>query len=62
MSDATTELMIQPLNRDLFYIRALLDGRYRRHRLNFYGIERVYTEEVLKRSHILLLWLRCFAV
>lgn len=49
MSDSTTELMIQQLNRDLFYIRALLDGAVSSGSglKTFMEFERVYTQEVL---------------
>ena len=48
-SDSTIELMIQQLNRDLFYIRAMLDGAASRGSSlkSFMEFERVYTEEVL---------------
>jgi serine/threonine-protein kinase RsbW len=47
-SDSTVELMIQQLNHDLFYIRALLDAAAsQRARLKtFMEFERVYTAEV----------------
>jgi serine/threonine-protein kinase RsbW len=49
ISDSTIELMIQQLNRDLFYIRALLDGAASRGKSlkTFMEFERAYTEEVL---------------
>ena len=49
ISDSTTELMIQQLNRDLFYIRAILDGAASRGKSlkSFMEFERAYTEEVL---------------
>jgi serine/threonine-protein kinase RsbW len=49
VSDSTAELMIQQLNRDLFYIRALLDSAASRQTAlrTFMEFERVYTEEVL---------------
>ncbi|HVF88645.1 MAG TPA: ATP-binding protein [Blastocatellia bacterium] len=49
MSDSTTELMIQQLNRDLFYIQALMDAAAARGSglKTFMEFERVYTEEVL---------------
>ncbi|HVG20759.1 MAG TPA: hypothetical protein VNI02_17060, partial [Blastocatellia bacterium] len=57
ISDSTTELMIQQLNRDLFYIRALLDGAASMGAAlkTFMEFERVYTEEVLngRISHYL---------
>lgn len=48
-SDSTIELMIQQLNRDLFYTRALLDAAASRQSSlkSFMEFERVYTEEVL---------------
>jgi serine/threonine-protein kinase RsbW len=48
-SDSTIELMIQQLNRDLFYIRAMLDAAASRGASlkTFMEFERVYTEEVL---------------
>ena len=48
-SDSTIELMIQQLNRDLFYTRALLDAAASRQSSlkSFVEFERVYTEEVL---------------
>jgi serine/threonine-protein kinase RsbW len=57
ITDSTTELMIQQLNHDLFYLRALLDHAASR-RLSlktFMEFERVYTEEVLggRISHYL---------
>ena len=49
VSDSTTELMIQQLNRDLFYIRALIDGAASRRTAlrTFMEFERAYTEEVM---------------
>ncbi|HEX8091015.1 MAG TPA: ATP-binding protein [Blastocatellia bacterium] len=65
ISDSTTELMIQQLNRDLFYIRALLDGAASRGTAlkTFMEFERVYTEEVLggRISHYLGALLRDLA-
>jgi serine/threonine-protein kinase RsbW len=65
ISDSTTELMIQQLNRDLFYIRALLDGAASRGMAlkTFMEFERVYTEEVLngRISHYLGALLRDIA-
>lgn len=65
ISDSTTELMIQQLNRDLFYIRALLDGAASRGAAlkTFMEFERVYTEEVLngRISHYLAALLRDIA-
>jgi serine/threonine-protein kinase RsbW len=56
-SDSTIELMIQQLNRDLFYTRALLDAAASRQSSlkSFMEFERVYTEEVLngRISHYL---------
>lgn len=48
-SDSTIELMIQQLNRDLFYIRAMLDAAAARGSSlkSFMEFERVYTQEVL---------------
>jgi serine/threonine-protein kinase RsbW len=48
-SDSTIELMIQQLNRDLFYARAMLDQAASRgvSLKTFMEFERVYTEEVL---------------
>jgi serine/threonine-protein kinase RsbW len=50
MSDSTTELMIQQLNGDLFYIQALMDAAATRGSAlkTFMEFERVYTEEVLR--------------
>lgn len=57
MSDSTTELMIQQLNRDLFYTRAMLHAAASRGRglRTFMEFERLYTEEVLdgRISHYL---------
>lgn len=57
MSDSTTELMIQQLNRDLFYTRAMLNAAASRGRglRTFMEFERLYTEEVLdgRISHYL---------
>jgi serine/threonine-protein kinase RsbW len=65
ISDSTTELMIQQLNRDLFYIHALLDGAASRGMAlkTFMEFERVYTEEVLggRISHYLGALLRDLA-
>jgi serine/threonine-protein kinase RsbW len=49
ISDSTVELMIQQLDRDLFYTRSLLDrAASRRASLRtFMEFERIYTEEVL---------------
>ncbi|HYP29486.1 MAG TPA: ATP-binding protein [Blastocatellia bacterium] len=49
ISDSTTELMIQQLNRDLFYIQAMMDAAAARGSglKTFMEFERVYTEEVL---------------
>jgi serine/threonine-protein kinase RsbW len=49
VSDSTAELMIQQLNRDLFYIRALLDSAASRRAAlrTFMEFERAYTEEVM---------------
>lgn len=49
ISDSTTELMIQQLNHDIFYIRALMDAAASRGTSlkTFMEFERVYTEEVL---------------
>ena len=49
ISDSTTELMVQQLNRDAFYIRTLLDAAASRGSSfrTFMEFERVYTEEVL---------------
>ncbi len=49
ISDSTTELMLQQLNRDLFYIRALLEATASRgsNLRTFMEFERVYTEDVL---------------
>jgi len=49
ISDSTTELMIQQLNRDLFYTRAMLDAAAARGASlkTFMEFERLYTEEVL---------------
>ncbi len=49
ISDSTIELMIQQLNRDLFYIRALIDAASSRGASlkTFMEFEHVYTEEVL---------------
>jgi serine/threonine-protein kinase RsbW len=50
VSDSTTELMIQQLNRDIFYTRALLDAAAANHSKlkSFMEFERLYTEEVLR--------------
>ncbi len=50
LSDSTTELMIQQLNRDIFYTRALLDAAATNHSKlkSFMEFERLYTEEVLR--------------
>ncbi|HLG15008.1 MAG TPA: ATP-binding protein [Blastocatellia bacterium] len=50
MSGSTAELMVQQLNRDLFYIRALVDAASSGgHSLRtFMEFERVYTDEVLR--------------
>jgi serine/threonine-protein kinase RsbW len=50
LSDSTTELMIQQLNRDIFYTRALLDAAAstRTKLKSFMEFERLYTEEVLR--------------
>ncbi len=50
ISDSTTELMVQQLNSDLFYIRALLDGAAAQNsRLkSFMEFERIYTAEILR--------------
>lgn len=65
ISDSTTELMIQQLNRDLFYTRALLDGAASRGTAlkTFMEFERIYTEEVLngRISHYLGALLRDIA-
>ena len=65
VSDSVTELMIQQLNRDLFYIRALLDGAASQGMAlkTFMEFERVYTEEVLngRISHYLGALLRNIA-
>jgi serine/threonine-protein kinase RsbW len=49
ISDSTVELMIQQLNRDLFYIHAVLDAAASRRASlkTFMEFERVYTDEVL---------------
>ncbi|MFL6216144.1 MAG: ATP-binding protein [Blastocatellia bacterium] len=49
VSDSTVELMIQQLNRDLFYIHAVLDAAASRRASlkTFMEFERVYTDEVL---------------
>src|SRR5205085_7704256 len=49
VSDSTVELMIQQLNCDLFYIRAVLDAAAARGAglKTFMEFERVYTDEVL---------------
>jgi serine/threonine-protein kinase RsbW len=65
VSDSTTELMIQQLNHDLFYTRAMLDAAVtRKTKLKtFMEFERVYTEEVLggRISHYLGALLRDIA-
>ena len=65
VSDSTVELMIQQLNRDLFYIRAVLDAAASRGaRLRtFIEFERVYTDEVLggRINHYLCALLRDIA-
>ena len=65
VSDSTVELMIQQLNRDLFYIRAVLDAAASRGaRLKtFMEFERVYTGEVLsgRINHYLCALLRDIA-
>ncbi|HKP11391.1 MAG TPA: ATP-binding protein [Blastocatellia bacterium] len=65
VSDSTVELMIQQLNRDLFYIHAVLDAAAsRRARLRtFMEFERVYTDEVLsgRINHYLSALLRDIA-
>jgi serine/threonine-protein kinase RsbW len=50
ISDSTTELMIQQLNRDIFYTRSLLDAAVSNHSKlkSFMEFERLYTEEVLR--------------
>jgi serine/threonine-protein kinase RsbW len=65
ISDSTVELMIQQLNRDLFYIRAVLDGAAARGASlkTFMEFERVYTDEVLsgRINHYLCALLRDIA-
>lgn len=57
IADSTIELMIQQLNHDLFYIRALLDAAASRGKSlkSFMEFERLYAEEVLsgRISHYL---------
>jgi serine/threonine-protein kinase RsbW len=50
VSDSTTELMIQQLNRDIFYTRSLLDAAASHHTKlkSFMEFERLYTEEILR--------------
>jgi serine/threonine-protein kinase RsbW len=50
VSDSTTELMIQQLNRDIFYTRSMLDAAAANHTKlkSFMEFERLYTEEVLR--------------
>ncbi|MEN3334051.1 MAG: serine/threonine-protein kinase RsbW [Blastocatellia bacterium] len=65
ISDSTVELMIQQLNRDLFYIRAVLDAAAARGASlkTFMEFERVYTDEVLsgRINHYLCALLRDIA-
>jgi serine/threonine-protein kinase RsbW len=65
VSDSTVELMIQQLNRDLFYIRAVLDAAAARGASlkTFMEFERVYTDEVLsgRINHYLSALLRDIA-
>jgi serine/threonine-protein kinase RsbW len=62
VSDSTVELMIQQLNHDLFYIRAVLDAAAARGvgLKTFMEFERVYTDEVLggRINHYLCALLR----
>jgi serine/threonine-protein kinase RsbW len=50
VSDSTTELMIQQLNRDIFYTRSMLDAAAANQSKlkSFMEFERLYTEEVLR--------------
>jgi serine/threonine-protein kinase RsbW len=50
ISDSTAELMIQQLNRDIFYTRSLLDAAAANQSKlkSFMEFERLYTEEVLR--------------
>jgi len=65
ISDSTVELMIQQLNGDLFYIRAVLDAAAARSASlkTFMEFERVYTAEVLsgRINHYLCALLRDIA-
>jgi serine/threonine-protein kinase RsbW len=50
ISDSTAELMIQQLNRDIFYIRSMLDSAAANDAKlkSFMEFERLYTEEILR--------------
>src|SRR5262249_2545851 len=65
VSDSTVELMIQQLNRDLFYMRAVLDAAAARGASlkTFMDFERVYAGEVLtgRINHYLSALLRDIA-